>query len=160
MPTELESQLQTQLDTAREQIRTLTLEQQKSTRQTGDFNRVAELLGKPEDVILAVQSLLVQRDGLKRENGELLEEAVRAKVAEKVKIEAARPIIIEQVMARKPATRTDVQTALDTVLDMESVKELLKYGLTTEMGDPQPEHTEGKPRTSSDKPAKTPIYVP
>jgi 2'-5' RNA ligase len=156
MPTELE-QAQARIEVLQEQIRTLTLSQQAQTRQIADYNRVAELLGKPEDVILGVRAVMQQRDDLKRENAELLEETVKAKVAEKVKIESARPIIIEQVMARKPATRTDVATAIDTVMDMGSVKELLKYGLQTEMGDPQPKHTEGK---SQSQPSSGVMYIP
>lgn len=135
-------ELEQQLEQAREQIRTLTLEKSAQSRQVADFNRVAELLGKPADVVLELQAVIQQREDLKRENADLLDATIASKVAEKVKVEAARPIIIEQVKAKKPVTRTDVVTAVEQVLGMESVKSLLKYGLTTEMGDPQPANRE------------------
>lgn len=138
----VDMELEQQLEQAREQIRTLTQEKSAQSRQVADFNRVAELLGKPADVVLELQAVIQQREDLKRENADLLDATIASKVAEKVKVEAARPIIIEQVKAKKPVTRTDVVTAVEQVLGMESVKSLLKYGLTTEMGDSQPANRE------------------
>jgi len=159
MPTELE-QAQGQIETLREQVRTLTLREQGQNRNIGDYNRVVELLGKPDDPILAMQAVIQQREDLKRENAELLEETVKSKVTELVKVPAARSMVIEQVMALKPATRADVNMAVDRVLAKPTVQEFLKYGLTVEMGDPQPKHTEGQPSKSQTPASSTVIYVP
>lgn len=151
-------ELEQQLEQAREQIRTLTLEKSAQSRNVADFNRVSELLGKPADVVLELQAVIQQREDLKRENADLLEETIKSKVAEKVKVDAARPIIIEQVKAKKPVTRTDVVTAVEQVLGMESVKSLLKYGLTTEMGDPQPANRENPSKPASSETAS--VIIP
>jgi len=155
MPTELE-QAQSQIDTLREQVRSMSQTQQTQSRQIADFNRVAELLNKPEDVVLALQAVIRQRDDLKAENADLLDATIDSKVAEQVKVEAARPIIVEQVKARNPVTRTDVTSALSAVMSMPSVKELLKYGLQKEMGDPQPANRDA----SNTQAAEPVVYTP
>jgi DNA-binding FrmR family transcriptional regulator len=143
MPTiqEMESEITTlrqQLAEAKrqhtEETRKLKTDLSEMEGQIADFKSVAELLSNPQDVVVAVQALQADNKSLRRENGDLLQESIKLQVAEKVKVEAVRPVIEQMVRDRKPARRVDVTTALEDALQQDYVKTLLKIGVQESMG--------------------------
>jgi hypothetical protein len=118
----------------RQSVRELTAEKTENATRLADLNTVVELLGKPEDVVLKVQNLLTETEQLKRENAGLLVDAIKSNVAEKVKVETARPLIETMVKQLNPVRKTDVSIMLDQVLARPEVKEMLRLQVQQEMG--------------------------
>lgn len=105
--------------------------------QVKDLGKIAELVGdKDGDVLMTVKARLAELAALKKENGDLLQEAIQA-MALTVKVESVRPAIVENVTALKPTTRAEVKEAFDKVMDKEWVKAMLKSTIATEMGGKQ-----------------------
>jgi len=118
-----------------------------------DWTAVQELLSNPEYPVVALQALLAETEQLKRENAQLLEGYIKAQVAEKVVIEAVRPMIVSLVETEKPAKRGDVDATLTKVLDRKEVKDLLKAQTASEMGPNQtPANTNPSDDTTDDTP--------
>lgn len=101
-----------------------------------DLAQIAEMLGV-DDAISGVRIVQQQVSNLRRENGDLLEEAITAQVTEAVAVENVRPILVEMVRNRKPATRQAVSDAVAAVLAQEAVKALLKDAVGETMGPAQ-----------------------
>lgn len=131
-----------------EVVRTLKREQQAEVRRLtelnnanadklADYDSFVALIGETDDPILALRSKLAELESLKRENGALLEESIKAQVGAKVAVEALRPMVVELVRATKPVRRTDVTTALESVLAKPEVVTMIKAGVQEAMGDPQ-----------------------
>lgn len=143
------------LRAAQERVRELTITIQEQETALRDRKTLAELLGEPEDVVLALRALIADRDSLRRENGELLEASIQLAVAEACKPEAPRGIIVEMVRQRKPVTRTDVKVALDAVIGKPEVQAIIKAAVVETMGPAQPAVSEG---SMTDKKPSTPLF--
>lgn len=155
--TELERQLSDAKNQHTGEVRKLKTNLSEMEGQIADFTSVSELLGKPTDVVVAVQALQADNKSLRRENGDLLQESIKLQVADKVKVEAVRPVIEQMVRDRKPARRVDVTTALEESLQQDYVKTLLKIGVQEAMG---PAHERPATPASEDASTETYMYVP
>lgn len=136
-------------------VRVLNTQLSENREKLADYDKVSELLGKPQDVIVSLQALQIEVKDLKRENGELLQESIKAQVADTIKVEAVRPVIEQMLRDRKPARRVDVQTALAEVCQLDYVKTLLKLSVAEQMGPNQPDHSPTQTET-----ADPVIYIP
>lgn len=105
--------------------------------QLGDFKPVLELLNNPEYPVVALREKLQVIENLERENRLLLEGYITAQVSDSVSVETVRPMIESLVKQEKPATRSDVDTALDKVRNRPEVKALLKAQIAAEAGPKQ-----------------------
>jgi hypothetical protein len=99
-----------------------------------DLAQIVTMLEGAADPINAVRLLNQHVKNLRKENGDLLEESIKAQVAEVVKAPNLRGMIAAMVRDRKPATRNAVTTALQMVMDEDHVKEALKDAVQTTMG--------------------------
>lgn len=100
-----------------------------------NLKTVAELLGaKVEEVPAKVRALREQVKSLTAENVALLSATIEVVVAEAVKVESVRDIIIEQVTALNPTTREEVKSATDKVLEKASIKKLIETAVVAESG--------------------------
>ena len=124
---EMERQHQTQLRELGGRI--AELEGQLST-----LTQIGQLLGAETEPVSAIQTLQEQVTGLQTENSALLEEAIAAAVRDQVAVPNAHPIIIEMVQHRQPTTRDAVLETVQTVLDTDAVKALLKDAVAETMG--------------------------
>jgi hypothetical protein len=128
-------------DRARLQEQVSGLEKQiKELRaQADDLAVVRELLDVDEDVdiIKTLRAHLEQHAELASENAALLDSAMTAEIAAKVKVESARPIVRELVEAKTPLTRKALDRALDEVLARDSVKTLIAQQVAEQSGPPQ-----------------------
>ncbi len=136
---ELEKKLQSQVEMLTTRVRELTIEATQNAPKLTAYNRIFEMLGKPEedDIQMVVQARLLELEALKRENLALLESAMQLAIAEKVVVEKLRPLILEMVREEKPASKSDMKVAIDKVLARESVKIALKAATIAEMGPAQ-----------------------
>lgn len=125
------------IKTLKQQVRELHTQLDENREKLADFNDIMELLGNPKDSVIAVRALQAERDDTRRENIALLAEAITSQVAAKVAIEDRRPMVEELVRKEKPTTRNEVVRVLDTVLNQDYVKILLKSGLVEQSGPPQ-----------------------
>lgn len=135
----LETQLadaKTKLNEAKNEVRDLKDKLEENADKLADFRSIGELLGNPKDTVTAVRALKAEKDGMARENTQLLEETIKGLVAEAVKLEAARPMIVQMITDRKPARRADVVTIRDEILATEAVKTLLKFQVQEQAGPP------------------------
>lgn len=121
----------------KEQVRDLTAKLAENGEKLADYQSMYEMLGKPDDVILTLRQQMAMLENLKRENGLLLEETIKAQVAEKVKLEAIRPVVVTMVKQKNPVRRADVTTALEETLKRDDVVEMLKAQVLDESGPPQ-----------------------
>jgi hypothetical protein len=119
-------------------------------------NLLRELGMDEGDVVNAVRELQTQYQALQGENRDLLQSAIQQMVGEAVALEHARPLVVELVQAQNPTTRTDVQEALQTVMQRDSVKALLREAVATEMG-PNVEPTQNRSQEGDDDPI---IFIP
>ena len=141
-----------------EEIRELQGKLAENRNKLKDYATIGELLGDPDDVVLSLRELVQVNSDLKHENGDLLQEAIKAQVAEAVKIEDRRPIIVELVQQLKPVTRNDVTLSLAKVLDKPEVKTLLKSGVQETMGPNQTNPV--KPKDKDEQKTSSPIIIP
>jgi len=139
----------------------LNLKVKDQEYQLQDLNAISERLqvAEGESPVVALQALIAERDNLQRENGELLQESIRVMVADKVAVEEVRDVIIGMVKEANPSRRSDVEAAIDRVLEQSAVKKLLQFSLSKEMG---PAHTSPaqKPAQDDKEAKKSPIIIP
>jgi hypothetical protein len=135
----------------RDAIRVLTAQNAAMTEQLRDLQKVRELLGIAEnvDVVLSLQNRITAQKLLEKENADLLQENIRASVAEAVKLEAARPMIVSLVEQQKPTRRSDISVALESVLNRTEVKEMLKLTMVQEMGQAHQPAPSGQQQTAT-----------
>jgi hypothetical protein len=117
-----------------QEIRALEAKLGENRNKLADYDELVKMLANPRDVVTAVRVIQQTVDDLKRENGDLLKETIVLKVQDKVLVETARPLIVTMVEAEKPATKRAVEMAFENVLARPEVKELLRAGVTQEMG--------------------------
>jgi 2'-5' RNA ligase len=143
---EMARELQDQIDAQRRRIRELE-------EAGADLQSICELFNveKGSDPVRAMRRVKEQLEDMQRESSELLEESMVAAVANAVKLEGARDIVLEMVKAHKPVTRKALTRALDDVLDKSAIKALLKQQLAEEMGPPQ-----GRPASKQAQSAEEP----
>jgi len=139
-----------------EAVRELNGKLLEAQAEASDLNRIREMLNKPTDVILALQTLLRDKAGLERENLELLQSAIKSAVEEAVKVPAARPIVEAAIKAEKPARSNDIKRVLENVLSRTEMVELLKLEVAESMG---PEQKRPTVPTKDEKPSVNPDYV-
>ncbi len=101
-----------------------------------DLADIRELLGVSEtdDAVLSVRQLRNRVAELSTENGRLLEATIESAVKTAVSVEAVRPTVLQAVQALNPSTREQVTRALESVLDLEHIKTLLKLGVQEGFG--------------------------
>jgi hypothetical protein len=133
---ELEKKIAEMSTAHKETVRTLSGQVAENNDKLADYSKIAELLGKPQDVIVALQALQVENKALRRENLDLLQESIKVQVAEKIKVETVQPMIEQMVKDRKPVRRVDVTTAIEEIAGLDYVKTLLKSAVVDEMGPP------------------------
>lgn len=121
----------------KKRIRELEDKLAEQTADLRDYKHVADNLGNPEDVIGELRNRLRLIEALERENRTLLDGYISAQVAEKVKLEDMRPVIVEQINTFEPASRAEVDTAVSKVLERDSVKRLLALSVSEAMGPKQ-----------------------
>lgn len=101
-----------------------------------DMRKLLEL-DESADVIKTLRESQDQLKELANENAALLDSAMTAEIAGKVKLESARPIVRKLVEAQKPRTRKALTEALDKTLADDAVKALLAQQLAEQSGPPQ-----------------------
>jgi DNA-binding transcriptional MerR regulator len=94
-------------------------------------------LDESADVAKTLRERQAQMKELADENAALLESAMTAEIAGKVKLESARPIVRKLVEAQKPRTRKALSEALDTTLADDAIKALLAQQVKEQAGPPQ-----------------------
>jgi 2'-5' RNA ligase len=121
------------------EIDTMSAELKKFKAEAEDFIAVRELLGIVEgaDPVKATRQMVEEFAAMKAEAQTLLETSMSAMIAEKIGVEAVRPIVIEMVQAQKPATRKALDRAVDDVIARESVKALLAAHVAAAAGPAQ-----------------------
>lgn len=134
---ETETQLRKTVSDLTTQLRELTTRQSEAEVRLKDLNQINDMLGKPADVVVALQAELAKGKDLANENLRLLESAISAEVAKKVMAESVRPTIEAMVKAQKPARYTDMLVVLESVLAQEHIKLLLKHTTSVTMGEAQ-----------------------
>jgi hypothetical protein len=136
---DMQQRLQEMQRQHREETRTNTARISELESQVRDLATVAELLnaGEDDDPVILLRGLINERDGLRKENAELLTSTIRAEVAENVQVETARPIIEAMVAQGRPATRNDVQIAVERIINREDVKTMLRSTVAAESGPQQ-----------------------
>lgn len=140
-----------------EAVRELNGKLLEAQAEAADLNTLREMLGKPQDVILALQTLLRDKSSLERENLELLQGAIKLAVEEAVKVPAARPIVEAAVKAEKPARAVEIKRVLESVLGRTEMVELLKLEVRESMGPEQTRPT--TPVKPEDKHDADPSYA-
>jgi hypothetical protein len=133
-----------------EEVRRLKAQIAESDGQNADLKSISELLSNPQDVVVAVQALQADNKSLRRENGDLLQESIKLQVAEKVKVEAVRPVIEQMVRERKPVRRAEVTANLDNILQLDYVKTLLRSEVQETMG-PAHQRPAATPQTANEE---------
>lgn len=132
------------------EVRRLTELNSANTDKLADYDSLVAIIGESSgDPILKLRSIMTELESLKRENGELLQESIKAQVAEKVKVAAVRPMVVELVKGMKPVRRTEVTTALEAVLAKPEVVTMIKAGVEETMGDPQSRPQSQNPSTNN-----------
>lgn len=136
---DMQQRLQEMQRQHREETRTHTARISELESQVRDLATVAELLnaGEDDDPVILLRGLINERDGLRKENAELLTSTIKAEVAENVQVETARPIIEAMVAQAKPATRNDVQIAVERIISRDDVKTMLRSTVAAESGPQQ-----------------------
>jgi hypothetical protein len=103
-----------------------------------NYNTIVEMLAidgkQPEDPILALKAVQNEIQQLQAENFDLLEAAIELEVAEAVKVEILRPVIVEKVKAMKPSRKVEVAKMVGEALAKPEIVHLLKYTVQQEMG--------------------------
>lgn len=122
-----------------EQVTTLEKELREMRTQVDDLNAVRELLKVEDgaDIVKAARAYIEERDEIAGENAALLDKAMDASIADMVKVESARPIVKELVIARKPLTRKQLDRALAEVVARDSVKTLIAEQVVAQSGPSQ-----------------------
>lgn len=131
-------------------------------QQLADFRSMGQIMqvSETDDPVVMLRSLMAERDGLMRENADLLTAEIENRVKDKVKVENLRPIIEQMVLDRKPVRKADVQTALDQVMLQESVKRLLQATVIETSGPPQTRPAQQTTETvSHSSPNAQPAFV-
>jgi hypothetical protein len=144
-----------------EAVRELNAKLLEAQAEASDLNKVREMLGKPTDVILALQTLQRDKASLAKENLELLQGAIKLSVEEAVKVPAARPIVEAAVKAEKPTRASEVKQVLEAVLGRTEMVELLKLEVREAMGPEQTRpQTPVKPEDKRDANPDFVIHIP
>lgn len=121
------------------EVRELKLQVQTLQSVERDLKRVREALGiAPEaDIVLEIQQQKAKADAMEALNHKLTRASIAAAVAEKVKIEKLRPMVVEMVVAQKPLTEEQITTEVNNALKNENVKLLLEWGVEAAQGPAQ-----------------------
>ena len=103
------------------------------------YERLAEMLNVAEgdSPLVALQVQLSLLEQLKSENAELLRSEIELRVAEAIKLESVRPLVVEMVAEKSPATKAEVEVHLTEILARPSLKSVIKDGVAESMGPAQ-----------------------
>lgn len=128
----------TELEQATEAYEAQVAEQ--ADQLTAYSTQVSELTQQVTDITALNEALVA-------ENAALLETYIQSIVAEQVKVEKARKTVVKNVTNLNPSTRAEVDTALQTVLEREDIKEIIEALFVSEMGNPLQVPKENEPTT-------------
>lgn len=105
-----------------------------------DFSEVREQwqIAPDADFVRSARQFREQYEAMVAESTALLMDSASAIVAEKVKVESVRPLVMELVRSEKPATRKALTRVIDEVLSRESIQTVLAAKVVAEMGAAQP----------------------
>lgn len=136
----------------KKQVRELTAKVDDLTAKTADYEQLVTEMGKPSDPIIAYRQMVALLNSLKDENAKLLEETISDKVKAAVKMETARPIIVQTIKTRKPTTKTQVEHFLAETLADEGIKALLSTQRVEESGEAHKRPTVAETKTDKSDP--------
>jgi hypothetical protein len=129
-----------------EAVRVLNETITKQSNELADYKQIMAELKNPADPVTAVRVLQESLRQVQVENVELLQETVKAKVDEAVKLETVRPIVLTMVKKMKPKTRHEVTRFVTETVDSDEIQALLEAQRVAEAGDPhkRPAQTDQK----------------